>query len=484
MIKVRCRQVSILVLVLILCSAFVAADAPASASTEITVTSIKNQINLGDEATFGLKIVNTGTQVLRYSIYSLQNGQGWNVNPSPLRDRIIELRPGQAHTTTIVAEPLEDFVPGIYHVQITIENDLGERFARNLKIYLAPETPLDYVPNIEVTVDMDEKINPQAAVPIKIFLENRNPLDLAGLKVRIQSDIPEFVQEATVDLPPLEKKTVEFSIIPNPYQQPKEYTLFFVFQRDDQTIHVVEKRVEILPRVPAFSVTVDQEKIYLKHFYTVTITNEGNVLNTQEVHVPLSLWQALFSTTAGGHIVLENGARALVWEVTLNPNESTTFYFTTNYRLLVYLLAIVAFFTGFYFYVQSPIVVTKSAVTTKANEEGALSEIKVTLELRNRSSKPMKEIHVIDKVPGIANIEKSLELGTLKPEEIKHGKQGTKVIWSLAELEGQEHRLITYKVKAKLNILGTFSLPRAVVEFKRGSGRKGKAYSNVYRIES
>ena len=60
---------------------------------------------------------------------------------------------------------------------------------------------------------------------------------------------------------------------------------------------------------------------------------------------------------------------------------------------------------------------------------------------------------------------------------------GAKVIWALAELDSHEHRLITYKVKAKLNILGTFSLPRAVVEFHKKSGKKkSKAFSNVYRL--
>ena len=61
---------------------------------------------------------------------------------------------------------------------------------------------------------------------------------------------------------------------------------------------------------------------------------------------------------------------------------------------------------------------------------------------------------------------------------------GTKVTWSLAELDSHEQRLISYKIKAKLNILGTFSLPRATVEFKRKKGsRLSKAYSNVFRLE-
>ena len=81
-------------------------------------------------------------------------------------------------------------------------------------------------------------------------------------------------------------------------------------------------------------------------------------------------------------------------------------------------------------------------------------------------------------------MERGLELGTLKPIEVKHTKKGTKVIWSLAELDAHEHRLITYKIKAKLNILGTFSLPRATAEYAVRGKHRRKGYSNVFRIST
>ena len=85
--------------------------------------------------------------------------------------------------------------------------------------------------------------------------------------------------------------------------------------------------------------------------------------------------------------------------------------------------------------------------------------------------------------PSMSNVERSLDLGTLRPKEINHGKHGTKVTWSLVELDAHEHRIITYKVRAKLNILGTFSLPRAGVEYGKGKRGKGKAYSNIFRVD-
>ena len=207
-------------------------------------------------------------------------------------------------------------------------------------------------------------------------------------------------------------------------------------------------------------------------------------MNKQEVKIPMSFWSSLFTKSSGSEYKTIDGSKYLVWKISLTPNETTSVNFVVNYRLLFYLLLVIFIFGSFYWYVQTPIVAKKSAMTTKSDEEGALSEIKVTLEVYNKSGKPLKGVKIIDLVPGIANVEKSLELGTLKPQEVRHVKQGTKVIWSLAEIDSHEHRLITYKVKAKLNIVGTFSLPRATVEFDKGKGKKGKSYSNIFRLSS
>jgi hypothetical protein len=454
------------------------------AESSIKVTNLKNNIAIGEKAKFKLEITNNAEEKQRYSIYSLQSGQGWNVDPYPLRDKIIELLPGKSYSTTIQAEPLETFSPGIYYVQISIASDLGEAYSKSLKIYLSPEKPIDYLPSIKATIDMDEKINPKEAVSIKMFLENKNPLDLSDLKIKIQSEMPEFVKELSVNLPPLEKKTVEFTISPNKYQQPKDYTLFFVFEKNGEVAKIIEQKVEILSLLPDFKTEVKGETIVLKTFNELIATNEGNVLNTQTVKHPISLWKSLITISNGKTQKIE-GERYLTWEATLSPNESVALNFTTNYRILLYVLIVLIVGASFYFYVQSPLVISKEAITTRDGEDqDTLSEIKITLEVKNKTTKPIKEINITDLVPGIANVEKSLELGTLRPKEVRHTKQGTKVIWSLAELDAHEHRLITYKVKAKLNIVGTFSLPRAIVDYKKGKKKIKKSYSNIFRLSS
>ncbi|MEW5896207.1 MAG: hypothetical protein AB1668_00810 [Nanoarchaeota archaeon] len=455
------------------------------AESTINVTAIDNEITTAEEAKFSVTITNNRGVPQEYSIYSLQSGEGWDVAPSPLADKIVKLGAGKSYTTTIVArlpeKNKEKFPPGIYFVHLTVQSDQGESYTEALKIYLRSEGIVDYLPAIKATVDMDEKINPQNPLSIKLFLENKNKLNLKDLKIKIQSDMPEFVKEVVVELQPLEKKTVEFAVDPNDFQQPGDYVLFFVFERAGETVKIIEKRVEIVSMMSGFTMEVSEEEQFLKTLRTLTIKNGGNVRNTQTVKLPVTFLESLF-TNGGADVQSEEGKKYLAWEMTLNPDETTIITAVTNYRIPLYALIVVLLFAGFYFLVQSPLSIRKTAVTVSSGEGGALSEIKVTLEVVNRSKKPVKEISVIDVIPGIANMEKNLDVGTLKPREVKHSKIGTKVFWSLAELDAHEQRLITYNIRAKLNILGTFSLPRAAVEFKKKSGRKGKAYSNVFRI--
>lgn len=452
----------------------------AVAEATVTIEVTDGEIQGTEEALFTVTVSNLGDATKTYTLYGLD--VAWSVDPDPRR---FTLGPGQSKVSLVRVRPLGPFQPSAYSIKLHVDENEPERdmpatrYTRDLPVVLFPLGPVDYLPSISVTVDLDEKINPRETVPLKLFLKNKNPLDLKGLVLRIQSDIPEFSQEVTLDLPPLQDKTVEFTIVPNPYQQPKEYALFFVFEHYGEAVKVVEEKIEVVALTPPFTVDTGEELIFLKRWVSVRVHNSGNVRNTQEVGVPVSGWNSLF--TSGGDVRSREGQRQVVWEISLGPNEEVVQRYVINNRIPLYLVLFMILFGLFYLAVRSSVRLHKTATTVKA-EEGTLSEVKVTLEIENKSSKQLKDITVTDLVPGIANVEKGLDLGTLKPHEIKHTKKGTKVLWTLAELEPKEHRLITYKIRTKLHILGSFSLPRATVEYGRRRGKHRKAYSNLFSV--
>lgn len=474
-------------LVLLGCLIFLLSLVGSTWASGFELNPISDHIGPKEKAYFSMNITNTLDREQTYQIFSLELSQ-WNVEPFPLKDKVIVLQPGESYSVQIAATPLKDFNPGIYYISISADGDKGSHFEGKMKVYLAPAEAVMYSPSVKPTITAPEKINPQEPVSIKLLLENRNALNLSNLRIRLESEMAEFNKLVPVDLEPLQKKEVEITVIPNKYQQPKSYVVKFVFERYGEDFKTVELPIEVMTMIPGFSVVeVYEEPVFLKNFRRFTIKNEGNVLNTQEVKYPVSFLDGLL-TQGEAQVKKEIDQRYLAWSVSLGGGESTFVYSVTNYRILLYIFIILVAFLVFYLYVRSPVSIKKTAVSLKKDSEGALSEVKVMLEVKNTSSHPLKEVVVYDLIPGYATLlktgekDKEGEVESAHPHKVSHIKEGIKLSWPLMDLDAKEQRIMVYRLKAKLNILGGVSLPRATAEFHRKSGRRGKAYSGVFKL--
>ncbi|MEK6938289.1 MAG: hypothetical protein AABX04_04565 [Nanoarchaeota archaeon] len=452
---------------------------------EMVLTPVANQITPRDKAYFNLKITNNNELEQKYQIFSLESQ--WNVEPFPLKDKVVILKPGESYNVQMVASLLKVLQPGIYYVSVSVEGDRGETFENKMKIYLGSAQPPTYAPLIKPTITVPEKINPPEPVSIKLSLENKNALNLSNLIIRVENEeVPEFNKIVAVALEPLGRKEVEITLTPNKYQQPKTYTLKFNFERYGEAFKTVAQQTEVMTMIPGFTVLeVESDPIFLKYFRRFAVKNEGNVQNTQEVKYPTTFFEGLL-TQGDPEIKKEEGQRYLTWSSTLNPGGSTFVYSVTNYRILFYLGLVLVAILVFYLYVRTPLTVKKTAVSSKKDAEGALSEVKVMIEVKNHSKYPVKDVQVLDVIPAYATLHKTAEkeggMESTHPHKISHVREGTKLSWVLNDLEAKEHRVMVYRLRAKLNILGGLSLPRAAAEFARHKGRKGKAYSGVFHL--
>ncbi len=458
-------------------------SASALASAEVTSTTVVDHITMAEKAVFRLNITNSGTLTHQYVISS--SDLAWAAEPKDKVKKVTVL-PGKSYVTDLEVYPVKELLPGIYLVPVYIGGDANEEV--QLKVYFGSLTQPGYAPTVKVTVDMPSKIDPSAPVSIKVLMQNLNALNLTGVKVKVSNEeLPEFTQSAVVDIPLLGNKEMEFSVMPNPHQQPKEYTLKVALERFGEDFKVVEQNIEVVSLLPPFSISLADEKwSFLKLFQVYEVKNGGNVLNTQTVMVPVSFLQAWLET-GDAKIKKEQGQRFFSWEITLGPNEGAPAYSAVDYKIIVYVIVALALLIWFYIYASSPLSVKKHAVVTKKDAEGALSEIKVTIEVKNKSNQPVKDVSVIDLVPAYGNYLKggkeTEEMdASVRPQRVTHHKEGTHVIWSLLDLDTKEQRVMSYRLKAKLNILGVISLPRATAEYMRKGGKKRKAYSNVFKL--
>ncbi len=469
--KVTCALVLIAIL-----SSFV------SAFSVVDVETIDNNIIFGEKAVFNLTIKNERAERQDYEIFS-PAGVKWSVATKPLRNKEMTIASNKTASTLIIVEPVEKLKAGVYGVILNIESDFGEKYEKQLKVYLSPSTPSEYLPSVRITVDMPDKIDPRQTQSIKVFLENLNPLNLNGMALKMISDIPEMNAEQTVDLSPTGEATIEFTVKLAEAQQPKDYHIFFQLERGEEVVKVVDKQVEVIPVTEAFTKQIDEKKSFLKNERTIIVTNEGNVKNTQTVILEAGLFERLFTySSPKSKTVKADGKRMIGWEIELGANEQVTIKAVTSYRTPFVVLVLVVIGTILYFIYRNPIALSKSAGSVVLHE-GGISGLKVTLVAKNLSGQAVKDLEVTDQVPGIANVEKDIEMGTLKPSQMLRGKHGQVFVkWKLSEIEGKEERIITYKIKTKLNIIGTITLGRAKATYLTSGGKKKTSYSNTYRV--
>ncbi|MFT4304560.1 MAG: hypothetical protein ACMXX8_00570 [Candidatus Woesearchaeota archaeon] len=222
-----------------------------------------------------------------------------------------------------------------------------------------------------------------------------------------------------------------------------------------------------------------EETSFLKKDFFINLKNDANVEKNYEILVKENYFKGLFSSyePSYSYIISSSEGRFLVWDINLKPQEEYQIYVKTNYRFLFVFLLVIILLIVLYF-VLRPSIKVKKEVSHVGTSEGGISDIKVMLFIKNRTSKVIEDISIIEKIPHLASIGKEFQVGTLMPSKVmQNPKKGTLVKWELQTLEANEERIITYKIKSKLSILGGLTLPSTIIKYSI-RGKESKTKSN------
>jgi hypothetical protein len=149
--------------------------------------------------------------------------------------------------------------------------------------------------------------------------------------------------------------------------------------------------------------------------------------------------------------------------------------------LVILIVAIIS-----YYFFRSPIIIQKSAFKLsegEANGEG-INDLKIRLYVKNRSNKVIEQVKLVDRIPSTIEVEKDFHLGTIRPDKLlKNPPKPTKAVWNIPALEPFEERIITYRIRSKLSIVGGVTLPSAYVKFRNSRGNELTTHSNVFDLQ-
>jgi len=446
-----------------------------AASFDATPVTINNRIIIDEFATFKIEIKNNLDRNDEYRIYSL-DFPTWDIRTDPIGNPItLELGPNEEGSVEIVVDPLKIKEIGTYQVNVNVKSKLTDDLVSvPLKVtILSTDTLIQgYVPTVVTGVEIPEKIDPRNDILIIISLNNQNIIDYPDLIITLESNL--IKQTITTELGPKAEKTLEIKVNLDPLTEPQaDQLIVTVFKGDRKIINPIVRKMEVIEYSKKELINEDYKFLLTRSTYNI-VSNNNNYKG--KFNVETTLFQSIFSSTnPKSNIIKENGIRYYSFDTELkNNNFQVTI--TRNYiPLLAAILLLLAAIAG-YFLFRSPLTMLKEAKSI-TKRDGGVSEMTIILHIKNRNQDKINEIEISDYIPGLVSVGGDVPIGSLRPTKIlNHEKKKTTIVkWTIDNLDASEERVLSYKVKSKLSILGSFSLPAARAVFKF----RGKAMTSA-----
>jgi hypothetical protein len=414
----------------------------------------------------------------------------WDISTDPLSDYYsgFFVAGETKKTVNLFLRPYQSLFYGNYRVNLDV---VSQNTGKTIGLYLPidvkspyPTAPGEYVPLILLTGDVNGngKMDPRYQSSLRITLDNRNILNHTNLSIDINS---EFInRRIQTSLLPLEKKSLEFKFVLEPTTLPSNKTITVTVVRENKTVlnSPITIPVEIIP----YSEIKKEENVknkWFKYEKSISLFNDGNVEHQEKIKLETSSFKAMFtSTSPRADVVKEQGVKYFVWDVAQIPQGVVTINMVVNYRPIFYMLFTILLVSTLYYLLRSPLVAKKQAINIKLYE-GGISEMKILIHLKNRTQNTYSGLVVGERIPKIADYLASDSMGNILPSKVlRHEKKGTMLKWNIDNLDPFEERIIIYKLKAKLTILGQFILPATIIKFKDDANSEYVVHSNKLKM--
>jgi len=454
------KKTLLLVFMALLCLTLVSA-----VDFTIDAVPINNNINLDEKASFNFSIDNNLNTDENFRVYSL-NYPDWDIQTEPLSNPIIVTVPAMStKSIRLLVDPLHITNVGLYTITLNTKmTRTGQIMRVPVEIAIKSTGAMigGYIPTVLVNIKMPNQINPREEIPITLILDNQNILNISEMAIRIESK--NINKEMKSQIGPKEIKTIELKEKIDPLTKPQKDALIITLLINNRIISgPVVQPIEIIEYADAKEITVTKKFMKTERKFLFKTNNDA-------YEMPIKIETSFFknfvtSTKPKSRVIKENGKRYFGLTPKLDSNNEMEIKVTENYRPLVFIILLILIAVFVYFTHRSPLVIRK--ITSSIHrKEGGISEIKLVLNVKNRSKDSLKDIDIIDTVPNITNVEKELFIGTLQPYKVlKHEKKGTILKWKIDDLGVGEERVIIYKIKSMLPILGSFSLEAAVAKY-------------------
>jgi len=431
-------------------------------SFDVKVFPIKDKIVVDDTAVFNITVHNYLNSSGEFTIKKA-GFPYWDMYTEPLQSPItLTASANDAASVILFVRPLYITSVDTYTLDMgVVLETLREEQKVPVTIGIISTEPLisGYIPTVLASVGLSsDKIDPRNEFTITVVLNNQNVINYTNLTVRIESNF--FKDDLYTSLGPKDDKAVEATKRLDSMTLPQRNKFIIsVFKDQRLIVNPIVKEFEIKEYVTQESIIKEESFLKVKEGIKVASNNPDYKGTVKKEITPFK--NLFLSTNPKPETINENGKQYLVWNIELGKDRTMTVYTTENYRPIVVISALIIIAIILYFVFRSPMIITKG-VANVAMSEGGISEVKIVIKVKNRSSKQLTNIEVIDNVPHIAHVEKELSIGSMQPHAIlQHPKKGMIIKWNIEAVEPGDERVLAYRMKSRLAILGEFNLPAA-----------------------
>ncbi|MBI2655379.1 hypothetical protein HYX06_03070 [Candidatus Woesearchaeota archaeon] len=441
-----------------------------AASFDVKVTAIKDRIVVDEVAEFEVAIQNNLETEEEFTVKKA-GFPFWDMYIKPLQNPIKVKVPAQSSASIrLFVDPLYITSVDTYTLELGVVLDrTGVEQKAPITIGIKSTDPLiqGYIPTVLATISIEpEAIDPRQEFKISVMLNNQNIINYSNLTLKVESGL--LKDEIHFQLGPKEDKTIELRQKLDDATPPqKDKLVVAVFKDERAIVNPTASEIEVKEYVT--TTELPKEKSFLKIKRVINLFS-NNPDYKEPIKVETTLFSNLFlSTSPRAELKSEGGKHYLVWEANLDQDKKMAIRVNENYRPLVVIIALAIASVALYFVFRSPIVVRKS-IANVGMSEGGISHAKVVIRVKNRSGSQIANIEVMDHLPHIAHVEKELSIGSMQPHAVmQHPKRGLIIKWNLEVLEPGDERVLSYRMKSRLSILGEFNLPSASARTKIGN---------------
>ena len=451
----------------------------------VFVVKQKTDIFPNETAKFTIDIENKYDSEKRFRFY-FPNNLLFNVITDPVRNSGVLIQPNES-VSTEVSLTTKNAGPERYLFPVRVVADgEGDEKKVNVEIWVKetePFEPPELDPKIVISdgwpkLSSGGEIDPRDDLRVQVEFKNKNQLDIEDMDVTLTSTLTSMEETKQLDIAPVGRSRVNFEVEYADKQMPTSDTLELTWEYNQTEFGPEEMDVEIVGYKQPFEIERSKSEKFLKENKTVVVENPGTLPNTEEVRVPVSWLESKFIETTPEYerMGVVDGERYLFWTVDLEAFGTTEINTHANYASLfwtvIVVLVLAVLGVAGYMFFRHPLKIHKKLVVQKVSD-GGITRMKILLNVKNTTNKRVDGVLVVDNMPNIATVEKQEDEGVVAPTKIlRHQKSGTVLKWELGQLEPNEERILTYKIHAKLAVVGDILLPPASIKYKDGSANR------------